>query len=408
MNIKEARKILGINGAITRETINKTRKDLLKKYHPDAGGSNEQSQLINEAYSLLKKCLDDNIGLELEINEYKEKILNKIRTINIDDTSYIPRKYYKKSCTYYSDLTDKLCERYINLVQDAKSNIDLVNYEKRLDLMLKENKKKFIASLINKYPNKINDDFNDLFDEVINNSYYSIGQVYNSFMEIVKDYETKNNIEEKDDVIATITSNSFEIKDEKLFIKSEALSALKKYPNIDSNKFIEELYALYDKDVESNNKYYMTDGEIKTTVDKLIDELIKKYNIDITKVIKENRQNKYNSVMNRFIESRSNDINIGIKQTDLLQYTLNTLNNLEDLNKFRLIDRINFNDISYSTNLLDFMNEKVYMVSEAKLIPFNRDYVIKMYSIIKPVIIINNSYKGSNSLELQISLKTKD
>lgn len=53
MTRKQALDILGLKEGADRETILKTHRDLMKKNHPDCGGSNYLTLLINEAKNFL-------------------------------------------------------------------------------------------------------------------------------------------------------------------------------------------------------------------------------------------------------------------------------------------------------------------------------------------------------------------
>lgn len=53
MTTKECCDILGVSAGATQDEIKKSYKTLAKKYHPDAGGKQEDFVRLNEAYSVL-------------------------------------------------------------------------------------------------------------------------------------------------------------------------------------------------------------------------------------------------------------------------------------------------------------------------------------------------------------------
>jgi len=57
--IKEALEILDLPQFITKEDIRKQYRFLAKKYHPDIGGDAEKMEMINYAYQLLMKYIED-------------------------------------------------------------------------------------------------------------------------------------------------------------------------------------------------------------------------------------------------------------------------------------------------------------------------------------------------------------
>lgn len=52
---KAALELLGLEKPFTAADLNKKRMEMLKKVHPDQGGSNMMARLVNEAYELLSK-----------------------------------------------------------------------------------------------------------------------------------------------------------------------------------------------------------------------------------------------------------------------------------------------------------------------------------------------------------------
>jgi len=57
MTLKSAQDLFEIEPPYTAAELKKRRMDLLKKVHPDTGGSNMMAKMVNEAYELLKKSL---------------------------------------------------------------------------------------------------------------------------------------------------------------------------------------------------------------------------------------------------------------------------------------------------------------------------------------------------------------
>lgn len=53
--LRDARLIFRLGEKYTKEDVKKARNELIKKYHPDMGGSEEFAQKINDAYDLLIK-----------------------------------------------------------------------------------------------------------------------------------------------------------------------------------------------------------------------------------------------------------------------------------------------------------------------------------------------------------------
>ena len=86
MNIKDAAKLLSLEGVITPSIVKESYKRSAKKYHPDINPSGaKMMQLINEAYEVLKEY-EGNIALDNTTTNYPESLneaLNKI--IDISD-----------------------------------------------------------------------------------------------------------------------------------------------------------------------------------------------------------------------------------------------------------------------------------------------------------------------------------
>lgn len=57
MTLKSAQDLFDIKPPYTAAELKKRRMDLLKKVHPDTGGSNMVAKMVNEAYDLLIKSL---------------------------------------------------------------------------------------------------------------------------------------------------------------------------------------------------------------------------------------------------------------------------------------------------------------------------------------------------------------
>lgn len=53
MSVAEAREVLGVSADATRADINKAWRELLKKHHPDQGGSADYTRRLNEARKVL-------------------------------------------------------------------------------------------------------------------------------------------------------------------------------------------------------------------------------------------------------------------------------------------------------------------------------------------------------------------
>lgn len=60
MTVNQARDVLGIKGALTREKINHGYKLMMERLHPDHGGSTYLAQQINEARDLLMSALKES------------------------------------------------------------------------------------------------------------------------------------------------------------------------------------------------------------------------------------------------------------------------------------------------------------------------------------------------------------
>ncbi len=59
MSLDEAREILGVTAAATREDIRHAHRQLMKKLHPDTGGSAALARQVQEARDVLLAALDD-------------------------------------------------------------------------------------------------------------------------------------------------------------------------------------------------------------------------------------------------------------------------------------------------------------------------------------------------------------
>ena len=59
MSLAEAREILGVTAAATREEIRHAHRQLMKKLHPDTGGSPALARQVQEARDVLLAALDD-------------------------------------------------------------------------------------------------------------------------------------------------------------------------------------------------------------------------------------------------------------------------------------------------------------------------------------------------------------
>ena len=59
MSLAEAREILGVSADATREDIRHAHRQLMKKLHPDTGGSAALARQVQEARDVLLAALDD-------------------------------------------------------------------------------------------------------------------------------------------------------------------------------------------------------------------------------------------------------------------------------------------------------------------------------------------------------------
>lgn len=57
LTLENAKKVFGYNSDMTLDDIKKRRNMLLKKYHPDQGGTQAQCTIVNEAYKILKNYI---------------------------------------------------------------------------------------------------------------------------------------------------------------------------------------------------------------------------------------------------------------------------------------------------------------------------------------------------------------
>ncbi|RLC35044.1 hypothetical protein DRH14_01700 [Candidatus Shapirobacteria bacterium] len=61
MNLEEAYEILGLKPGASREEVKKKYYELVRRKHPDAGGSSEEFAKINEAYMVIMKSWDQPV-----------------------------------------------------------------------------------------------------------------------------------------------------------------------------------------------------------------------------------------------------------------------------------------------------------------------------------------------------------
>tara|TARA_A100000171_G_C2124971_1_gene142964 strand:- start:987 stop:1448 length:462 start_codon:yes stop_codon:yes gene_type:complete len=60
LSVEKAREILGVSETATREDIVKAHKKLIRKIHPDQGGSDYLALQVNQAKDLLLEILEDS------------------------------------------------------------------------------------------------------------------------------------------------------------------------------------------------------------------------------------------------------------------------------------------------------------------------------------------------------------
>ena len=85
MDVRDACKILGIEGKITPEKLKKAYQLSCIKYHPDKGGSVEMMQLVNMARESLKGC-NENVTIDSSVKQYGDKLneaINAVRPLDL-------------------------------------------------------------------------------------------------------------------------------------------------------------------------------------------------------------------------------------------------------------------------------------------------------------------------------------
>lgn len=107
MEYKQACKIFGINKITYISDIKKKYKILIKQFHPDNGGTNEEMVELVDAYNTLVESSRDG---KVKPPLVATTIRNRIRTYNFNDVAHILNSNPEKLNSSYFNNAEIICE----------------------------------------------------------------------------------------------------------------------------------------------------------------------------------------------------------------------------------------------------------------------------------------------------------